>query len=160
MVQTAGATPVTLDQGKVAIATTGPKLTSSIAPLFDRAEYFLIVGLGNFKAIPNPNAKDVHGTGIQSAQLIVGEGASAVIVNNISLEAMKALDELRVKIYGGVMGNARQAISWYEAGRLREFSVKSLNPQTDDGKARDTENTENRMKGIKDKIKSGTTGVF
>lgn len=115
--------------GKIAIAAAGPEMDSLIAPLFDRAAYFLIVGFGSFKAIPNPNADDREGVGIQSAQLVVDEGAAAVITDNISLEAMKALKDLKVKVYSGVSGKASQAIKWYEDNRLDETSVGSGKPE-------------------------------
>ena len=94
----------------VAIPTTGRTTSAEIAPLFDRAPFFLIIGLGTFRVIPNPNVNDAQGVGIQSAQLVVSEGASAVIADNISLEAINALRDLRVKVYAGVNGTADQAL--------------------------------------------------
>ncbi len=107
----------------VAIPTTGRTTSAEIAPLFDRAPFFLIIGLGTFRVIPNPNVNDARGVGIQSAQLVVSEGASAVIADNISLEAMNALRDLRVKVYAGVKGTADQALQWFGSDRLTETTV-------------------------------------
>ncbi|KPA16653.1 magnetosome protein, partial [Candidatus Magnetomorum sp. HK-1] len=88
--------------GSVCIAATGPKITSQVADIFDKAPYFLIVGLGKIKAIPNPNVTDLLGSGVQSAQLIVSEGAKVLITNDIGIRAIKELETLNVKVYTGI----------------------------------------------------------
>ena len=115
--------PVSLQQPKVAIAVDGKKITSDIAPFFDNARYFLILGYGTYEAIDNPNAKDKIGSGAQTAQFLVSEGVGVVIVNNISLEALQTLGELKVKVYSGVSGKADQVIEWYQSGSLPETSL-------------------------------------
>ena len=115
--------PVSLQQPKVAIAIDGKKITSDMAPFFDNASYFLILGYGTYEAVANPNAKDKIGSGAQTAQFLVGEGVGVVIVNNISLEALQTLRELKVKVYSGVSGKAEQVIEWYQFGSLPETSL-------------------------------------
>ncbi|GAI63203.1 unnamed protein product, partial [marine sediment metagenome] len=56
----------------------------------------------------NPNAKDKIGSGAQTAQFLVGEGVGVVIANNMSLEALSTLKELKVKVYSGVSGKAEK----------------------------------------------------
>ena len=123
--------PAAASAPTVAIPTMDRTTSAEIAPLFDRAPFFLILGLGTFRAIANPNVNDARGVGIQSAQLVVSEGASAVIADNISLEAMKALSDLRVKVYAGVKGTAEQALQWFASGRLTETTVAAA-PTDDD----------------------------
>jgi len=77
------------DSGHICIAATGSTIDAPVADLFDRAPYFLIVGLGSFRAIPNPNVHDLTGVGVQSAQLVVSEGAKAVITNDIGIKALE-----------------------------------------------------------------------
>ena len=115
--------PVSLQQPKVAIAVDGKKITSDIASFFDNARYFLILGYGTYEAVANPNAKDKIGSGAQTAQFLVSEGVGVVIVNNISLEALQTLGELKVKVYSGVSGKAEQVIEWYQSGSLPETSL-------------------------------------
>jgi len=115
---------------KVAVATAGPDMNSKLAPLFDKASYFIIVGFGTSKAVPNPNADDIQGAGIQSAHLIVDEGCGAVITKNISLEAMKALNELNVKVYSATSGTASQVVRLYESGILTEITLET--PKTEE----------------------------
>jgi predicted Fe-Mo cluster-binding NifX family protein len=103
---------------KICIAAQGATLDSPVSPLFERAPYFLIVGLGSFEALANPNINDRLSVGEQSAQLVVGEGASVVLTNDIGIKAMEELNKLQVKVYTGVKGTAQQALEWYQAGRL------------------------------------------
>jgi predicted Fe-Mo cluster-binding NifX family protein len=107
----------------ICIAASGPSMNDKLAPLFDRAPYFLIVGLGTCKVIANPNVEDRAGVGIQSAQLVVSEGAKAVITNDISLKALEELSKLRIRVYTGVTGIAQQALTWYQNGRLTPSSL-------------------------------------
>ncbi len=118
--------------GKICIAATGPKIDSPVADLFDRAPYFLIVGLGNFTAIPNPNVRDVTGAGIQSAQLVVSEGAKAVITNDIGIRAIEELKRLQVQVYTGVTGTAAQALQWYQNNRLTPTNLSASSTEDED----------------------------
>jgi len=108
---------------KIAIVSQGKELSSNIATLFDRSPYFIIVGLGVSQAYKNPNVNDSKDVGIQSAQFIVDKGAGAVITNNISLEAMKELHRLNIKVYSGVSGTVSQALECYMEGHFKETTV-------------------------------------
>ena len=119
-------------QGTVCIASTGSTMDAQVAPLFDRAPYFLMVGLGNFRVIRNPNERDQTGVGIQSAQLIVSEGAKAVITDDIGVRGLEELSRLRVRVYTGVNGTARQALEWYQNGRLSPASLNNSNTEEEE----------------------------
>jgi len=113
--------------GSICIASTDSNMDAQVAPLFDRAPYFLMVELGNFRVVRNPNESDQTGVGIQSAQLIVSEGAKAVITNDIGVRGLEELSRLRVRVYTGVNGTARQALEWYQNGRLSPASLSTSN---------------------------------
>jgi len=123
------------DQGTICIAATGPTMNAQVAPLFGRAPYFLLVGLGTFKAIPNPNIGDRTGVGVQSAQLVVSEGARIVITNDLAVKAMEELMRLRVQVFTGVTGTAAQAVDWYQNNRLTPatLSTSSVEEEEDHG---------------------------
>jgi len=127
---------------KVALSSEGKNLSSKIAPLFDRSPYFIIVGLGSFQVFKNPNVNDSKDVGIQSAQFVVDKGAGSVITNNISLEAMKELCKLNVKVYSGVSGTVSQALEWYMDERLTETTLgtdKSVSGSHDEGEGKSKE---------------------
>jgi predicted Fe-Mo cluster-binding NifX family protein len=111
---------------KIAIASTGRSLKSEIAPLFDKAPYFILFGLGTYEVIKNPYLRDAGKTGLEVAQYVVGEGGAAVICNNISLTALKALKDLKVKVYSGFTGTVQQALDIYAAGRLTDTSTTGI----------------------------------
>jgi len=91
-----------------------------------------MVGLGNFRVIRNPNERDQTGVGIQSAQLIVSEGAKAVITDDIGVRGLEELSRLRVRVYTGVNGTARQALEWYQNGRLSPASLNNSNTEEEE----------------------------
>ena len=125
------------DQGTICIAALGATMNAQVAPLFGRAPYFLLVGLGTFKVIPNPNIGDRTGVGVQSAQLVVSEGARVVIANDLAVKAMEELMRLRVQVYTGVTGTAAQAVEWYQSGRLTPatLSTSSVEEEEEHGQS-------------------------
>ena len=108
----------------IAIASDGSTAQSEVAPLFDRAPYYLIVdlGSGSFEAVANPNVNDAIGVGIQSAQLVVDNGASAIITGDLSSEAMNMLTDLNATVVAGASGAVNQAINAYVNGQLTSTS--------------------------------------
>ncbi|HIJ70596.1 MAG TPA: PDZ domain-containing protein [Planctomycetes bacterium] len=105
---------------KVVIPSTGRSPKSDIAPLMDEARYFLMFGLGTYDAVPNPYYRDKRATGTEIAQFIVSEGGAVVICNNVSATALKALKDLKVKVYTGFVGTVQQAVEIYTDGRLKD----------------------------------------
>jgi len=107
---------------KVVIPSTGRSLKSDIAQLLDDARYFLMFGLGTYDVVPNPYYRDKRATGAEIGQFIVSEGGAVVICNNLSASALKALKDLKVKVYTGFVGTIQQAIDIYSDGRLKDSS--------------------------------------
>jgi predicted Fe-Mo cluster-binding NifX family protein len=111
---------------KVVIPSTGRSLKSDIAQLLDDARYFLMFGLGTYDVVPNPYYRDKRVTGDEIAQFIVSEGGAVVICNNVSATALKALKDLRVKVYTGFVGTVQQALDIYNDGRLKDSSTAGI----------------------------------
>lgn len=105
---------------KVVVPSTGRSLNSDIAPLLDKAPYFVMVGLGKYEIVRNPYYRDNKAVGTEVAQFIVGEGGAVVICNNISMTALKAFKDLKVKVYSGFTGTVKQALDIYADGRLKD----------------------------------------
>ena len=108
---------------KVVIPSTGRSLKSDIAQLLDDARYFLMFGLGTYDVVPNPYYRDKRATGDEIGQFIVSEGGAVVICNNVSASALKALKDLKVKVYTGFVGTVQQALDIYNDGRLKDSST-------------------------------------
>ena len=106
---------------RIVVPSTGRSLKSEIAPLFDRAPYFMMFGLGKYEAVRNPYYRDTgSAAGAEVAQFVVGEGGAIVICNNISMTALRTLKDLTVRTYTGFTGSVQQALDIYADGRLKD----------------------------------------
>ncbi len=105
---------------KLAITATGPTLDAPLDPRFGRSAYFIIVDSETlqFKAIQNPNVMATGGAGIQSAQMVVAEGAQAVISGSFGPNALRTLAAAGVQMYEGFSGTVRDAVEKFKAGQL------------------------------------------
>ena len=118
---------------KLVIPSDGKSLKSNVATLLDEARYFMMFGLGTYEVVPNPYYRDKRATGAEIAQFIVSEGGSIVICNNISASTLKSLQNLKVKVYNGVVGTVQQALDIYVDGRLGSSSVTTLDDDEEHG---------------------------
>ncbi len=116
----------TTSSRKVVVPSTGRTAKSDIAQLLDEARYFLMFGLGTYDVVPNPYYRDKRATGAEIGQFIVSEGGAIVICNNLSASALKALKDLKVKVYTGFVGSVQQAIDIYNDGRLKDTSTPTI----------------------------------
>jgi predicted Fe-Mo cluster-binding NifX family protein len=105
----------------IAITSTGETLESDLDPRFGRARCFLLIDpeTNNFRAITNPNIEAVGGAGIQSAQLVAGEGAEVVITGSCGPNAFDALSAAGVRVYTGASGTIEHVLEEFNAGRLK-----------------------------------------
>ena len=113
---------------KIAVTATGPTSDASLDPRFGRSAYFLIVDTDtlNFKAIQNPNVMATGGAGIQSAQLVVAEGAQAVVSGSFGPNALRTLAAAGVQLYEGVTGTVREVVEKFKAGQLTVSPAASV----------------------------------
>ena len=112
---------------RVAVASDGPTLDSTVAADLGAAPYLIIYDLGTGKAEALAKDPDLgQGTGaMETAQLIVEQGASAVIAGSISQVSVKTLSALGIISFSGVVGNVGQAAQLYETGQLQATPVAS-----------------------------------
>ncbi|MFH1387500.1 MAG: NifB/NifX family molybdenum-iron cluster-binding protein [bacterium] len=123
---------------KICVTSTGDGLDSAIDPRFGRCEKFLIINLDNLevKKIVNPSGSASGGAGIQSAQLVAGEGVGAVVTGNVGPNAYQTLAALKIKVFTGAAGTVKQAIADFKAGQLQEMSGPSVSGHFGQGGAR------------------------
>jgi predicted Fe-Mo cluster-binding NifX family protein len=74
----------------------------------------------SFEAIPNTNLAQGSGVGIQSAKLVVDQGAKAVLTGNIGPKAQDVLAEMGVDIITGISGTVREKAQQYKDGELQQ----------------------------------------
>jgi len=91
---------------KIAISSTGKKLTDNVSEVFARCPYFIIVEIKNgeikkFEAIENEIQNTMHGAGVSAAQLLAEKNIEAVITKNIGPRAFDVLRQFNIKVYSG-----------------------------------------------------------
>jgi predicted Fe-Mo cluster-binding NifX family protein len=105
---------------KICITAQGPTLDAPIDPRFGRCPNFIFVDPETLKfdAIPNPGAMAGGGAGIQAAQLVTDQGATAVLTGHVGPNAFNALSASGIKIFTGISGTVKTAIDQFQASKL------------------------------------------
>jgi len=113
---------------KICVSAEASSLDAQIDPRFGRCQYFIIVDTETmeFKAVQNTAIASMHGAGIQAAQFIRNEGATAVITGNVGPNAFQALSAAGVKVITGVSGTVREAVERYKRGELNETGAPTV----------------------------------
>ena len=91
---------------KIAISSTGKKLTDDVSEVFARCPYFIIVEIENqkiekFEVIKNESENQMSGAGISAAQLMAEKNVNAVITGNVGPRAFDVLKQFNIEIYTG-----------------------------------------------------------
>jgi len=109
---------------KVVVTSTGPSLDAAVDPRFGRCPLFMVVDTDDmsFKAVANGNSALGGGAGIQSAGLVVQEGAKAVLTGNCGPNAHQALSAAGVEVVVGCSGTVAEVVDRFKAGQLRAAS--------------------------------------
>lgn len=104
-------------------------LNSNLNPRFGRCTAFTFVTVENgeiekVKTVPNNAANAMGGAGIQAAQIIGNNGATAVIVGNLGPNAAQALGSLNLDIYQAPNQQLtiKQVVELFINGELQKVS--------------------------------------
>ena len=111
---------------KIAVSAEGQQLDSLIDARFGRAPYFLIIDSEtlDFKVVPNPYTNAMGGAGIQSAQLIIKEGADVLITGRCGPNALRVLETAHIDLLEGAEGSIETVINSYNTGQLKPLQTK------------------------------------
>jgi predicted Fe-Mo cluster-binding NifX family protein len=109
---------------KIAVSSQGETLDAPASPVFGRCPTYLFVEPETmaFEAVPNPAMSQGGGAGIQAAQFVVNQGASAVLSGNLGPNAFDVLQAAGVPGYLVSEGTVRQAVEAYKAGQLQPMA--------------------------------------
>lgn len=85
---------------KVCVTSYGPTLDSKVQPIFGRCQYFIFVDPVSMESEvePNPYTSASSQAGVESAKLVIGKGANAVLTGRMGTKARQVLDAAEVKI--------------------------------------------------------------
>ena len=85
---------------KIAIASTGNTLESTIDPRFGRCAYFVIYDTENkaIEFIPNSNKDVEEGAGPASVQLVASRNVNKIVLSEFGIKIKALLDSLKIQI--------------------------------------------------------------
>ncbi len=109
---------------KVAVSSSGPGMESYLDIRFGRCPYFVVVDTetGEHEDIPNTAAEAGSGAGIGAASAIAKAGAEAVLTGNVGPNAVRALQQLGVKVYQASGGTVKDALNQFLGGTCPELT--------------------------------------
>ena len=112
----------TFNRVKIAISSTGKKLTDNISEVFARCPYFIITEIKDQKiekseAIKNESENQMGGAGISAAQLMAEKNINAVITKNVGPRALDVLNQFNIGIYYGD-GKIEEVLQKFIDGKL------------------------------------------
>jgi predicted Fe-Mo cluster-binding NifX family protein len=113
---------------KIAVSSIGPDLDAQVDPRFGRAQYLLVVDTDTleFEAVQNPNIAAGGGAGIQTAQMIAGKGAQAVLTGNCGPNAHQTLLAAGIAVHVGATGTVREVVERFKRGEFQETAGPSV----------------------------------
>jgi len=108
---------------KIAVASLGNTLESTVSPGFGRAPFFVFVDVENgeikgWETIENPGYMAPRGAGIAAANAVVGRGAKAVVAGNFGPNAYTLLSQAGLAIYASPPIPVKEAAVKAEKGEL------------------------------------------
>ena len=111
---------------KIAISSTGKKLTDNVSEVFARCPYFIIAEIENKKTqrvetIENKIASQLGGAGISAAQLIAEKDVKTVITKNVGPRALDVLNQFNIAIYYGD-GTIEKVLQEFINGKLKKMN--------------------------------------
>ncbi|MFO8067477.1 MAG: NifB/NifX family molybdenum-iron cluster-binding protein [Bacteroidales bacterium] len=85
---------------KIAIASTGNSLDSTVDQRFGRCSYFVIYDKTTkaVEFIPNPNKEAEEGAGPASVQLIASKKAEKIVSGEFGIKIKSLLDQLKIQM--------------------------------------------------------------
>lgn len=107
---------------RLAITAAGPGLSSQIDQRFGRARYLLIVETSGRDPLVLDNQAGInatHGAGVQAAQRVIDNKATALITGHCGPKAFRALKAAGVDVYLTAEGTITEAMDRFEAGQLK-----------------------------------------
>ncbi len=109
---------------KICVTAQGPTLEAPVDTRFSRCANFTIRDPDTleYESLPNPGAMPSGGAGAQAAQFVIDHEVEAVLTGHVGPGAYHTLNASGLKIYIGISGTVRDAISQFQAGKLSATS--------------------------------------
>ncbi len=116
---------------KIAISSTGEKLTDNVSEVFARCPYFIIAEVENqeikkVEVIKNESENQMGGAGISASQLMAEKNVNAVITKNVGPRALDVLKQFNIEIYDGG-GSIKEVLQEFIDGNLKKLKDENSN---------------------------------
>jgi len=114
---------------KICVTAGASGLDAPMDPRFGRCPFFVVVDLDSMseKTITNSNVMATSGAGIQAAQEVARQGATALITGNIGPNAMQTLSAASIDVYlHQGAGSVRDVVEKFKRGELTKIAVPSV----------------------------------
>ena len=110
---------------KILVTSTGPTLDSPVDMRFGRCAYFILVDpeTMEYEAISNPYAQAPGGAGIQTAQMALQTGASAIITGSVGPNASGVLGTTGIRVFESPNVSVEEAVRMYKENKLQPLTV-------------------------------------
>ena len=115
---------------KIAIASSGKNLDSSVDPRFGRCPYYLIVDseTDKFEMMENTAGRGFRGVGVSAAQMVANKGVKVVIAGNFGPNAVNVLTAGGIKIFttSNLSLTVKQALEQYKKNELQSATAATI----------------------------------
>ena len=107
---------------KLAVSAEGTTLDATASPVFGRCPNYVFVETDTMDAtgVENPAMSAGGGAGIQAAQFVLEQGATAVISGNLGPNAYQVFNASDVPVYFFGGGTVREAVEAFKNGQLQQ----------------------------------------
>ena len=124
---------------KVCVTAGASGLDAPMDPRFGRCPFFVIVDLDSMSenSVSNTNVMATSGAGIQAAQEVARQGATALITGNIGPNAMQTLSAANIDVYLHQSGGSvRDVVEKFKRGEFTKIAAPSVQPHAGMGQGR------------------------
>ena len=114
---------------KVCVTAGASGLDAPMDPRFGRCPFFVIVDTDSMSenSIANTLVNSTSGAGIQAAQEIARQGATALITGNVGPNAMQTLSAAKIDVYQYQgAGSVREVVEKFKRGELTKIADASV----------------------------------
>lgn len=114
---------------KICVTAGASGLDAPMDPRFGRCPFFVVVDLDSMSetSISNTNVMATSGAGIQAAQEVARQGATALITGNIGPNAMQTLSAASIDVYlHQGAGSVRDVVEKFKRGEFTKIAGPSV----------------------------------
>ena len=105
---------------KIAVPADGPNLEARVQNRLGTTPYLLVVDPGDmsFEALDGPLSSIGSGAGVQALSIVLGKGATVILVGYISPNISRPLEKNGIEVITSVSGSVREAVMRYTCGEF------------------------------------------